>query len=95
MFDASDPTAIHRAEEFGAKILELSVSVGGCITGEHGVGVEKLSQMDSQFSTQELLQLEDIKYAFDPALNLNPGKGIPILKRCQEYRALPARHQHD
>ena len=95
MFDASDPTAIHRAEEFGAKILELSVSVGGCITGEHGVGVEKLGQMISQFTTQELLQFEDIKHAFDPALNLNPGKGIPILKRCQEYRALPARHQHD
>ena len=95
MFNASDTTAIHRAEEFGAKILELSVSVGGCITGEHGVGVEKLRQMTSQFSPAELLQFEDIKYAFDPALNLNPGKGIPILKRCQEYRALPARHQHD
>ena len=74
---------------------ELSVRVGGCITGEHGVGVEKLHKMASQFTVQELAQLEDIKHAFDPALNLNPGKGVPILKRCQEYRALPARHQHD
>ena len=94
MFDASDPTAIQRAEDLGAKILELSVSVGGCITGEHGVGVEKLHQMTSQFTTQELLQFEDIKHAFDPTLSLNPGKGIPILKRCQEYRALPTRHRH-
>jgi glycolate oxidase len=95
LFDASDPREIVKAEEFGARILQLSVDVGGCITGEHGVGLEKLRQMPSQFSTQELMQLEDIKHAFDPALTLNPGKGIPILKRCQEYRALPARHQHD
>ncbi len=95
LFDASDPEEIRKAEEFGGKILELSVEVGGCITGEHGVGVEKLRQMPSQFSPQELLQFEEIKYAFDPQLTLNPGKGIPILKRCQEYRALPARHQHD
>jgi glycolate oxidase len=95
LFDASDPQQVCKAEKFGADILELSVRVGGCITGEHGVGVEKLHKMASQFSTQELLQLEDIKHAFDPALTLNPGKGVPILKRCQEYRALPARHQHD
>ena len=95
LFDASDPEEIRKAEEFGGKILELSVEVGGCITGEHGVGVEKLRQMPSQFSAQELRQFEEIKYAFDPQLTLNPGKGIPILKRCQEYRALPARHQHD
>jgi len=95
LFDASDQQQIERAEEFGAKILELSVAVGGCITGEHGVGLEKLAQMSSQFSELELLQMEDIKHAFDPKLNLNPGKGIPILKRCQEYRALPNRRQHD
>jgi glycolate oxidase len=95
LFDASDPDEVRKAERFGGDILELSVRVGGCITGEHGVGVEKLSRMSSQFTRQELLQFEDIKYAFDPALNLNPGKGVPILKRCQEYRALPARHQHD
>jgi glycolate oxidase len=95
LFDASNPREIAKAEEFGAQILQLSVDVGGCITGEHGVGLEKLGQMPSQFSTEELLQFEDIKHAFDPALTLNPGKGVPILKRCQEYRALPARHRHD
>ncbi len=94
LFDAGDPEDIRKAEEFGGKILELSVQVGGCITGEHGVGLEKLRQMPSQFSEQELLQLEEIKVAFDPKLSLNPGKGIPILKRCQEYRALPAHHSH-
>jgi len=95
LYDASDPREVRKAEEFGGKILELSVRVGGCITGEHGVGLEKLRQMPSQFSAAELLQFEEIKHAFDPALTLNPGKGVPILKRCQEYRALPARHQHD
>ena len=95
LFDASKPDEVRRAEQFGAAILELSVEVGGCITGEHGVGLEKLRQMSHQFSPAELALLEDIKSAFDPSLNLNPGKGIPILKRCQEYRALPARHRHD
>lgn len=95
LFDASDPQQILKAEAFGGDILDLSVRVGGCLTGEHGIGVEKLRKMPSQFSAQELAQFEDIKHAFDPRLNLNPGKGIPILKRCQEYRALPARHEHD
>ena len=95
LFDASKPEQISAAERFGADILELSVDVGGCITGEHGVGLEKLSQMTHQFGHAELAVFESIKSAFDPGLNLNPGKGIPILKRCQEYRALPARHQHD
>ena len=95
LYNSKDPDSVHRAEIFGAEILELSVAVGGCITGEHGVGLEKLRQMPAQFSTTELEQLEDLKHAFDPALNLNPGKGVPILKRCQEYRALPDRHQHD
>jgi glycolate oxidase len=91
MFDAAEPDQVVRAERFGADILALSVAAGGCITGEHGVGVEKLAQMSMQFSTAELHLLEDIKHAFDPQLNLNPGKGIPVLKRCQEYRALPRR----
>jgi glycolate oxidase len=95
LFDASDPEQLRKAQALGGDILDLSVRVGGCITGEHGVGVEKLRKMAVQFSEQELLQFEEIKYAFDPALMLNPGKGIPILKRCQEYRALPERHQHD
>ena len=94
LFDASNPQEVRRAEQFGAAILSLSVQVGGCITGEHGVGLEKLRQMPEQFSARELALLEEIKYAFDPALTLNPGKGVPILRRCQEYRALPARHQH-
>lgn len=91
LYDAGDPDAVSRAERFGGDILELSVRVGGSITGEHGVGVEKLAQMSVQFSEAELLQMEDIKAALDPSLILNPGKGIPILKRCQEYRALTAR----
>ncbi|MEZ5572444.1 MAG: FAD-linked oxidase C-terminal domain-containing protein [Halioglobus sp.] len=95
LFDASDPLQIEKSRAFGGDILDLSVRVGGCITGEHGVGLEKLRKMSSQFNAHELALLEDIKHAFDPYLNLNPGKGIPILKRCQEYRALPARHQHD
>ncbi len=95
MFDASNPEEIEKAERFGADILELSVAMGGCITGEHGVGLEKLGQMTSQFGEKELHQFEEIKYAFDPGLTLNPGKGIPILKRCQEYRALPRRHVHE
>lgn len=95
LFDASDTEQLARAEKLGAAILEHSVSVGGCISGEHGVGLEKLRQMPTQFSEQELLQFEELKVAFDPHLLLNPGKGIPILKRCQEYRALPERHIHD
>ena len=95
LYDAGNPDAISRAERFGADILELSVRVGGAITGEHGVGVEKMAQMQAQFSEPELLQMEDIKAAFDPKLVLNPGKGIPILRRCQEYRALPPRNSHD
>ena len=95
LFDASDEQAVRKAQAFGGDILDLSVRVGGAITGEHGVGVEKLHKMPSQFSTAELELMEDLKHAFDPALTLNPGKGIPILKRCQEYRALPAKHQHD
>ncbi|NND67785.1 MAG: FAD-binding protein [Halioglobus sp.] len=95
LFDGGDPDSIRRAERLGEDILRLSVQVGGCITGEHGVGIEKLNTMSDQFSAKELAQLEDVKAAFDPALTLNPGKGIPILKRCQEYRALPARHNHE
>ncbi|MFT4520299.1 MAG: glycolate oxidase [Halioglobus sp.] len=95
LFDASDPEQVKNAEAFGGDILDLSVEVGGCLTGEHGIGVEKLRKMPKQFSEQELHQLEAIKHAFDPALTLNPGKGIPILKRCQEYRALPEQHQHE
>jgi glycolate oxidase len=88
LFDASKPGELEKTEEFGAKILELCVEVGGCITGEHGVGVEKLKQMLIQFDAPELAQLNAVKDAWDPQGLLNPGKGVPTLKRCQEYRSL-------
>lgn len=88
LFDANMPCQLEKTEEFGARILELCVKVGGCITGEHGVGIEKIRQMRVQFNEQELRQFHAIKSAFDPNGTLNPGKGIPVLKNCQEYRAL-------
>lgn len=91
LFDANIPGELEKAEVFGARILELCVEVGGCITGEHGVGVEKLRQMLVQFDESELAQLNAIKDAWDPHGLLNPGKGVPTLKRCQEYRSLNAR----
>ena len=87
LFDESKPGQLQKAEEFGAEILRICVSAGGCITGEHGVGVEKLAQMLDQFNDAELAQLNAIKDALDPDALLNPGKGVPTLKRCQEYRA--------
>jgi len=88
LFDESKPGELEKTEALGAKILELCVEVGGCITGEHGVGVEKLKQMLIQFDDPELAQLNAIKDAWDPQGLLNPGKGVPTLKRCQEYRSL-------
>jgi glycolate oxidase len=85
LFDANDPDQLHRAELFGADILETSVAMGGTVTGEHGVGVEKLSSMCVQFSPEERAQMEALKRAFDPAGTLNPGKVIPSLQRCAEY----------
>ncbi|MDO5288257.1 MAG: FAD-linked oxidase C-terminal domain-containing protein [Pseudomonadota bacterium] len=85
LFDANDPDQLHRAEAFGADILETSVALGGTITGEHGVGVEKLSSMCVQFSDQEREQMLALKRAFDPQGLLNPGKAIPTLQRCAEY----------
>ena len=88
LFDESVPGELDKAEAFGAAILELCVKVGGCLTGEHGVGLEKIRQMPLQFNEDELCQMGLIKEAFDEAGILNPGKGIPILKRCQEYRSI-------
>lgn len=88
LFDANVAGEFEKAEAFGSKILELCVEVGGCITGEHGVGVEKIRQMEVQFNDAEIAQFHRIKEAFDPGATLNPGKGIPVLKRCQEYRSL-------
>ena len=87
LFDESQPGELQKAEKFGAAILKLCVDAGGCITGEHGVGIEKLEQMLDQFSDAELAQLNAIKDALDPGALLNPGKGVPTLKRCQEYRS--------
>ena len=84
LFDANQPGQLERAERLGGKILELCVEVGGTVTGEHGVGVEKLDQMCVQFSPDELAQFERVKDAFDPARLLNPGKGIPRPTRCVE-----------
>ena len=85
LFDDSDPDSVARAEAFGAEILEESVRLGGTVTGEHGVGVEKLNQMCSQFDRATLDAFLGVKRAFDPAGTLNPGKVIPSLHRCAEY----------
>jgi glycolate oxidase len=85
MFDANDPDQLHRCELFGADILETSVAMGGTVSGEHGVGIEKLSAMCVQFSPEEREQMLALKRAFDPKELLNPGKVIPSLARCAEY----------
>jgi glycolate dehydrogenase FAD-linked subunit len=88
LYDANKSGERKRTEEFGGKILELCIAVGGTITGEHGVGVEKLAQMCSQFNTAELNQFHAIKHAFDPDRLLNPGKAVPTLQRCAEFGAM-------
>jgi len=85
LYDAADPDQLRRCERFGADILETSVAMGGTVTGEHGVGVEKLSSMCVQFSSAEREQMLALKRAFDPRSLLNPGKVIPTLVRCAEY----------
>jgi glycolate oxidase len=85
LFDANDAEQLHRCELFGAEILETSVAMGGTVTGEHGVGVEKLNSMCVQFSAAELEQMRGVKRAFDPREGLNPGKVMPTLNRCAEY----------
>ena len=92
LYDANKPGELEQTEEFGGKILELCVSAGGSITGEHGVGKEKLDQMCVQFNTLELQQFHDIKDAFDPHKLLNPGKAVPTLHRCAELGAM---HVHN
>jgi glycolate oxidase len=85
MFDANVEGELQRAEDFGAEILELCVEVGGTITGEHGVGIEKINQMCVQFSPKELSRMHEIKHAFDEHALLNPGKAVPTLHRCAEF----------
>jgi glycolate oxidase len=88
LYDANQPGELAHAEQLGAKILELCVAVGGTITGEHGVGVEKIDQMCIQFGTAELQQFHALKAAFDSKGLLNPGKAIPTLHRCAEFGAM-------
>jgi len=92
LYDANKPGELQKTEEFGGKILELCIQAGGTITGEHGVGMEKIDQMCIQFKADELQQFHDIKHAFDPDGLLNPGKAVPTLHRCAEFGAM---HVHD
>jgi glycolate oxidase len=92
LFDANQPGELERTEEFGQRILLLCVEVGGTITGEHGVGIEKIGQMCVQFGTAELNQFHAIKAAFDPSGLLNPGKAVPTLQRCAEFGAMHVHH---
>jgi glycolate oxidase len=88
LYDAAADGELARAEALGGAILELCVAVGGAITGEHGVGREKINQMCVQFSEDELSAFAAIKAAFDPAGLLNPGKAVPTLARCAEFGAM-------
>lgn len=92
LYDINKPGDLETAEKLGGKILELCVEMGGTITGEHGVGVEKINQMCVQFDDKELLQFHAVKNAFDPDGILNPGKAVPTLHRCAEFGAM---HVHD
>ncbi|PAU55034.1 glycolate oxidase subunit GlcD [Pseudomonas indica] len=92
LFDANQPGELERAEALGGKILELCVKVGGSITGEHGVGREKINQMCAQFNADELTTFHAVKAAFDATGLLNPGKNIPTLHRCAEFGAMHVHH---
>ena len=91
LFDANDADQLHRCELFGAEILETSVAMGGSVTGEHGVGIEKLNSMCVQFNAAENEQMFGVKRAFDSQSLLNPGKVIPTLQRCAEYGKMVVR----
>jgi glycolate dehydrogenase FAD-linked subunit len=88
LYDANQPGELKKTEEFGAEILEMCIQVGGTITGEHGVGIEKINQMCSQFDAKELEIFHAVKSAFDPDRLLNPGKAVPSLRRCAEHGAM-------
>jgi glycolate oxidase len=92
LYNANKPGELQRTEEMGGKILELCVAVGGTITGEHGVGMEKINQMCVQFASKELAQFHAVKDAFDPDGLLNPGKAVPTLQRCAEFGAMHVHH---
>lgn len=92
LFDANRPGELELAEDIGGKILELCVAAGGSITGEHGVGREKINQMCAQFTSDEITVFHAVKAAFDPTGLLNPGKNIPTLARCAEFGAMHVHH---
>jgi glycolate oxidase len=91
LFDANDPGQLERTERFAGEVLEKCIEVGGTITGEHGVGVEKINQMCVQFGAHEITAFEAVKRAFDPQGLLNPGKNIPTLHRCAEFGRMRVR----
>ncbi|MBP9234063.1 MAG: hypothetical protein KBF30_05275, partial [Hyphomonadaceae bacterium] len=84
LYDANKPGELESAEEFGNDILRMCVEVGGVLTGEHGVGVEKRDLMPVMFDETDLKQQQRVKCAFDPASLMNPGKVFPTLHRCAE-----------
>jgi glycolate oxidase len=88
LFDANQPGQLEQAEALGARILQTCIEAGGSITGEHGVGVEKIDAMCLQFGPDELSQFHAVKRAFDPDGLLNPGKAVPSLNRCAEFGAM-------
>ena len=92
LYDGNVEGEVEKAEELGLRILKLSVELGGTITGEHGVGVEKLDAMCDQFNSDELALFHALKQAFDPQSLLNPGKAVPSLHRCAELGAM---HVHN
>jgi len=91
LYDANVPGELERTEKFAADILELCIKHGGTITGEHGVGVEKIDMMCAQFASAELAQFHAVKAAFDPEGLLNPGKAVPTLHRCAEFGRMHVR----
>ncbi len=92
LYDSGKPGEFERTEALGAEILQLCVRVGGTITGEHGVGLEKIDQMCVQFGKAELEQFHALKAVFDPEGLLNPGKAVPTLSRCAEFNAMHVHH---
>ena len=92
LFDANRAGEIEKTVAFGDRILELCIEVGGTVTGEHGVGIEKLSTMCVQFAPDELEAFHAVKAAFDERRLLNPGKAVPTLQRCAEFGRMHVHH---
>ena len=92
LYDANQPGELQKAEQMGTEILKHCIEAGGSITGEHGVGLEKLDAMCSQFNERELSLFHQLKQVFDPHNLLNPGKAIPTLHRCAELGAMHVHH---